>query len=204
MTGFDKTELARARETLTAFVWERAEAARARTGVAWQFTPDAPNTYRALRRAWDTSLAEGVPLPISNTDCESVIFTTPDGNAAYRYWHDVTHLERERNFTNPHELDMAHFHLWDAEQQGLTRGSLAWRLLRADAMGNVLHWSIYREYVLNQEVFILNAVQFGLDAALVAEAARRGSFSPQVLPAELDYQTGSICPAHPSHLAPMP
>lgn len=199
---FTDVELTAARETLTEFVWERAEATRARTGVEWVFTPDAPNTYRELRTAWEASLTTGVALPISNADSESVIFTEPSANAAYRYWHDLTHLERERNFTNPHELDMAHFHLWDAELHGLTRGSLSWRLLRADAIGNVLHWSIYREYVLDQEVFIVNAVRFGLDAALVAEAARRGMFSPQVLPTGLDYQTGSICPAHPSHLTP--
>lgn len=204
MNHFTEVELAEARTILTEFVWERAAATRVRTGVAWRFTPEAPNTYPALRRAWSESLTTGVPLPISDADCESVIFTEPEANAAYRYWHDVTHLERERNFSNPHELDMAHFHLWDAEQHGLTRGSLPWRLLRADAIGNVLHWSVYREYVLNQEVFILNAVQYGLDAALVAEAARRGMFSPQVLPNGLDYQTGSICPAHPSHVTPSP
>lgn len=201
MNAITDSALDEARATVTAFVWERAEATRERTGVAWLFTADAPNTYRELRRAWDASLAEGAPLPISNTGCESVIFTEPEANAAYRYWHDVTHLERERNFTNPHELDMATFHLWDAEQHGLTRGSLAWRLLHADAIGNVLHWAVFRDYVLNQEVFILNAVRFGLDRALVGEAARRGILQPQVLPARLDYETGSICPSHPSHVA---
>lgn len=204
MNDFTEAALTSARTSLTEFVWERAEATRVRTGVAWRFTPEAPNTYPALRRAWSESLTTGAPLPISDADCESVIFTEPEANAAYRYWHDVTHLERERNFSNPHELDMAHFHLWDAEQHGVTRGSLPWRLLRADAIGNVMHWSVYREYVLNQEVFILNAVQYGLDAALVAEAARRGMFSPQVLPSGLDYQTGSVCPAHPSHVTPSP
>lgn len=204
MQAFTDAELTAARETLTGFVWERAEATRARTGVGWVFASDAPNTYRELRAAWERSLTTGAPLPVLNDHSESVIFSSPEGNFVYRYWHDVTHLERERNFTNPHELDMATFHLWDAEQHGLTRGSLPWRLLHADAVGNVLHWSVYREYVRDQRVFILNAVRFGLDAALVGEAARMGLLSPQVLPAGLDYQTGSICPAHPSHLEQAP
>ncbi|MFF8186057.1 hypothetical protein ACF044_02200 [Microbacterium sp. NPDC016588] len=199
---FTEAELLAARETLTAFVWERGEATRARTGVDWVFTPDAPNTYKELRQAWEVSLSTGAPLPILNDHSESVIFTDPEGNFVYRYWHDVTHLERERNFSNPHELDMAVFHLWDAEQHGLNRGSLPWRLLRADAIGNVLHWSVYRDYVPDQRVFVENVVRFGLDIALLGEAARRGLFSPQVLPAGMDYQTGSICPSHPSHLAP--
>lgn len=198
---FTESELQAARETLTAFVWERADGTRARTGVDWVFTRDAPDTYKELRQAWEVSLSTGAPLPISNAASESVIFTEPEGNFVYRYWHDVTHLERERNFSNPHELDMAVFHLWDAEQHGLTRGSLPWRLLHADAIGNVLHWAVFREFVLDQRVFVENVVRFGLEAALLAEAARRGMFSPQVLPAELDYQTGSICPAHPSHVA---
>lgn len=200
MNAFTETELQAARETLTAFVWDRARATRTRTGVDWVFTPDAPNTYEELRRVWERSVGTGEPLPVLNDHSESVIFTAPEGNFMYRYWHDVTHLERERNFTNPHELDMAQFHLWDAEQHGLARGSLPWRLLHADAIGNVLHWSIYHEYVRDQKVFILNAVRFGLDAALVGEAARMGLFSPQVLPSGLDYQTGSIRPAHPSHV----
>lgn len=201
-SAFTEVQLVAACETLTEFVWERADATRARTGVDWAFTPDAPNTYKALRQAWETSLSTGAALPVLNDHSESVIFTEPEGNLAYRYWHDVTHLERERNFTNPHELDMATFHLWDAERHGLTRGSLPWRLLHADAVGNVLHWSVYREYVRDQRVFVLNAVQFGIDAALVGEAARMGLLSPQVLPSGLDYLTGSVCPAHPSHLAP--
>lgn len=202
MNSFTEAQLQAACETLTTFVWERALATRARTGVDWAFAPDAPNTYKELRQAWQHSLSTGAPLPVLNDHSESVIFTEPEGNYVYRYWHDVTHLERERNFSNPHELDMASFHLWDAEQHGLTRGSLPWRLLHADAVGNVLHWAVYREYVRDQKVFILNAVRYGLDAALIAEAARMGLFSPQVLPAGLDYQTGSICPSHPSHLAP--
>ena len=199
---FAESELQAARATLTAFVRERAAATRSRTGVDWLFTPDAPNTYKELRQAWEVSLSTGAPLPILNDHSESVIFTEPEGNFVYRYWHDVTHLERERNFSNPHELDMAVFHLWDAEQHGLTRGSLPWRLLRADAIGNVLHWSVYRDYVQDQRVFVENVLRFGLEAALLGEAARRGLFSPQVLPAGMDYQTGSICPSHPSHLAP--
>lgn len=200
MKPITEPQLQVAREVLTAFVWERAEATRSRTGVGWVFTADAPNTYMGLRGAWEHSLTVGTPLPILNDHSDSVIFTEPEGNLVYRYWHDVTHLERERNFSNPHELDMASFHLWEAEQHGLTRGSLPWRLLHADAVGNVLHWSVYREYVADQKVFILNAVRFGLDAALVGEAARRGLFAPQVLPLGLDYQTGSTCPTHPSHL----
>lgn len=45
-------------------------------------------------------------------------------------------------------------------------------------------------------------VRFGLETALLAEAARRGMFRPQVLPAGMDHESGSTCPAHPSHLAP--
>lgn len=179
---FTESELQAAREMLTAFVWERAEATRARTGVDWVFTPDAPDTYKELRQAWDVSRATGLPLPISSAASESVIFTEPEGNFVYRYWHDVTHLERERNFSNPHELDMAVFHLWDAEQHGLTRGSLPWRLLHADAIGNVLHWSVFREFVLDQRVFVENVVRFGLEAALLGEAARRGCSARRCCP----------------------
>lgn len=93
---FTEPQLAAACETLTEFVWERADATRTRTGVDWVFTPDAPNTYQELRQAWEVSLSTGAALPVLNDHSESVIFNSPEGNLVYRYWHDVTHLERGR------------------------------------------------------------------------------------------------------------
>lgn len=201
---FTYTELQLAREELTEFVELMAEQTAQRTGIAWVGTPDAPDTWKALTAAWEESLATGRPLPVSNAACEDVILLTAEANVAYRFWHDVTHLERGRDFTNPHELDMASFHLWEAERYGMERGSLPWRLLHADAVGNVLHWAVLRRYVSNQLVFILNAVQFGLGAALLAEMARHGLLAPQVLPFGVDFTTDTTHPLPPAVWADWP
>lgn len=201
---FTYTDLQLAREELTEFVQLMAGKTRTRRGIGWVGTPDAPNTWKALTAAWDESLRTGQPLPVSNEACESVILTRPEANVAYRFWHDVTHLERGRNFTNPHELDMANFHLREAERHGLERGSLPWRLLHADAVGNVLHWAVLRRYVANQLVFILNAVQYGIEVALLAEMSRTGLLAPQVLPFGVDITTAATAPSPPSEWAVWP
>lgn len=201
---FSDGELLQARIELTEFVTLMADQAAARLGFGWVARPDAPNTWRALTAAWQHSLDSGEPLPVFDGGSDTVILTSAEANWAYRFWHDVTHLERQRNFSSPHELDMAVFHLWEAERHGLERGSLPWRLLHADAVGNVLHWAVRREYLIDQRTFILNYLQFDVETAVLAEMARGGELSPQVLPEGVDITTnagGNATP--PSHWAPL-
>jgi len=198
---FSHADLTAARAELTEFVQLMADQTRRRTGIDWYPTPDAPNTWKALQATWTNSQVHGVPLPIFDGACQDVIFLRPEDNIAYRYWHDVTHLERDRSFQNPDELDMANFHLWEAERHGLERGSLPWRLLQADAVGNVVHWAVLRRYVTNQQVFILNVVQYGMEVALLAEMARLGVLAPQVLPFGVDFTTDAAKPLPPSEFS---
>ncbi|HTL42083.1 MAG TPA: hypothetical protein VL294_11480 [Pseudolysinimonas sp.] len=195
---FTHADLAAARVELSEFVTLMADRTKERTGIGWEPSPDAPNSWKALKAAWQHSLSTGEPLPIYDGASDSVVFASAEANIAYRFWHDVTHLERRRNFTNAHEIDMASFHLAEAEKHGLERGSLPWRLLHADSVGQTLHWAILREFVLDQRVFVLNVVQFGLEAALLAGMARLGLLAPQVLPFGVDYTTGAVAPKPPT------
>lgn len=202
--SFTEADLEEARTALTAFVTERAEATAQRLGFGYQPAPDAPNTWADLKTAWQHSLATNAPLQVFDGASGSVIFNEPEANFAFRYWHDVTHLERGRSFSNAHELDMTAYHLQQAEEHGITRGSLAWRLFQADTLGQVLHWAFYRRYVTNQRVFILNCVRYGFPDALLAEASRLALFHPQALPEGIDITTDSAAdgPAEPSSWSP--
>lgn len=197
--SFTEAELLQARIELTEFVHFMADQTVTRLGFGWVPRPDAANTWRDLKAAWQHSLATGDPLPVFDGGSDSVIFTSAEANWAYRFWHDVTHLERGRDFTSPHELDMAVFHLWEAERHGLERGSLPWRLLHADAVGQVLHWAVRREFLIDQRAFIVNYLQFGIEDAVLAEMARTGALSPQVLPIGIDITTAAETPIEPSH-----
>ena len=202
--SYTDDELTTAREQLTGFVTRMAAETAHRLGFGWIATLDAPNNWKALKAAWQHSLRTKEPLPVFSGGSESVIFTSPQANWAYRFWHDVTHLERERNFTSPHELDMAAFHLWEAERVGLERGSLSWRLLHADAVGNVLHWAVLREFAIDQRTFIVNYLRFGAEDALLAEMARVGLLTPQVLPTGIDISSSAEHPSFPSHWSARP
>jgi len=199
---FTHSDLAAATAELSEFVMLMADRTRERTGIGWEPTPDAPNSWKALKAAWQHSLDTGEPLPIYDGASESVVFTNAEANIAYRFWHDVTHLGRRRNFTTAHEIDMAAFHLWEAERHGLERGSLPWRLVQADSLGQTLHWAVLHEFVLDQRVFVLNVLQFGIETALLAEMARLGLLRPQVLPFGVDYTTAAVAPKAPVLFAP--
>ncbi|WP_409048274.1 hypothetical protein AB2L57_05730 [Microbacterium sp. HA-8] len=197
--SFTEGELLQARIELTEFVHLMADQTKERLGFGWTPHPDAPNTWRALKTAWQHSLATREPLPVFDGGSDAVIFAGPEANWAYRFWHDVTHLERGRDFTSPHELDMAVFHLWEAERHGLERGSLPWRLLHADAVGQVLHWAVRREFLIDQRAFIVNYLRFGVEDAVLAEMARTGQLAPQVLPIGIDITTAAETPVEPTH-----
>lgn len=198
---FTEGELLQARIELTEFVTLMADRTAIRVGFRWTPRPDAPNTWRDLKTAWQHSLATGDPLPVFDGGSDAVILMSDEANWAHRFWHDVTHLERERDFTSPHELDMAVYHLWEAERHGLKRGSLPWRLLHADGVGNVLHWAVRGEYLIDQHTFILNYLQYGVEASLLAEMARARQLAPQVLPIGVNFSDRAATPLAPSHWA---
>lgn len=107
-----------ARRELDAFVREHAPAHYA--------TPAAPSTFEELQ-AWyaqwrDMAHAYGTPfmLPVSSEHCENTIYLTPEGNHAFRAWHDETHLRTERGFTPEDELRVACTHQREAIVLGLS------------------------------------------------------------------------------------
>ena len=165
-------ELQLAREVLSEFVLERAQATAERVGFKWLPTPDAPDRYGPLVAAVQHSQATGDPLPISSANSDSVIYTSSEVNIAWRFWHDVHHVQLALSFTSVDELALALWHLGELEAAGFARVSLPWRLLHADLVGQAQLWAFTRRYSSDQARFVRACIAQGFDHGLLEEARR--------------------------------
>lgn len=130
----------KARSNLTRFVIDKAARLSRDLGFSYVETEDAPETYEALMDAYQHSLKTHAPMPVFSGSSENTIYTTKEGNWAFRFWHDVTHAHNQLGFTLLDEFKCSSI---QAEQVSKYFGtnSLEYRLFIADTIGQ----SIYSE-----------------------------------------------------------
>lgn len=165
------------------FVTRQANLTADLVGFSWIGQEDAPDTFDDLSAAFDLSAETGEPLPISNMFCETSIYPTIETNIALRFWHDTHHVLRSRNFSHAQEIDMALWHLEVAATDGVARGSVAWRLLEGDMLGQTLCSATLGRFPIDQFLFDLNCMHFGIADALVIESEH----DVPLLPGRLDW-----------------
>jgi hypothetical protein len=146
--------LRRACGELSDFVLNAAATIRGLVGFGWVARPDAPGTYPDLVAAVERSVHTGEPLPVSDENTESIVYSHPEVNLALRYWHDVSHVLRGLDFTPPHELQLAQVHLGVLETAGYDRQTLVWRLLHADLVGQVYLSAVGKRFPADQGAFV--------------------------------------------------
>ncbi|BCT76440.1 hypothetical protein SCMU_22820 [Sinomonas cyclohexanicum] len=170
--NFTPTELTVAQKRLSDWVTEEAHRIEQRLFFGWAPAHDAPNRYKDLCEAFWLSHKEGRPLPVSDENTSSVVFGSPDANMAYRYVHDVGHVEMGLSFSSPDEYDLARWQMRRFERAGFSRDDLEWHLLQADALGQVVYYALTKQYVLDQLQFALDCVRHGLPTGLQLEMER--------------------------------
>lgn len=168
----DAVQTMLARVEIAKFVRRTAKATGAEGGFGWVATPEAPSTYQQLRGAYAASLATGQPLPISSLNSEDSVFLEPEDNIAFRFWHDVSHVRLGLSFALADELELATWHLVQAERAGFAPSSLGYRLLEADHVGQVLMQALGGRFPFNQEAFVLTYARHGVGLGLLAELRR--------------------------------
>ena len=113
-------------------------------------TQDAPNTFPALMQAYRYSCVSGDPLPVFNGECEDTIYGSPEANYAFRYMHDVVHVQLGLEFDVADEIAAAKAqrrmlgHLTPEEE----------RVFFIDTIGQSLWHTITGDFLENQEVFV--------------------------------------------------
>lgn len=168
----DAVQTMLARVEVAKFVRRTAKATAAEVGFGWVAVSDAPSTYQQLRGAYAASQATGQPLPISSLNNDSSVFIKAEDNIAFRFWHDVSHVRLGLSFALADELELATWHLAQAERAGFAPGSLCYRLLEADHVGQVLMQALSGRFPFNQEAFVLTYARHGVGLGLLAELRR--------------------------------
>ena len=142
-------------ETTIAFELARQELTDFVLAVAPPHYPtyNAPNTFDALCVRYAVSgISETRPLPVWSGACENTIYTSPEGNYAFRAWHDLTHLRLGADFSRDGEFAAAWQHQREAYLAGLSRA--ARQLLWIDTWGQF-------EYGLTHDgAFVENQLEF--------------------------------------------
>ncbi|GAC54472.1 hypothetical protein HGA01_18080 [Gordonia amicalis] len=167
-------QIDQARRSLTRWVCTTAKAIARECGFAWTPQPDAPSTYPDLCAAHARSVESGESLPVSSENSASVILTSPDANFAWRFVHDVTHVERGLSFSLPDEYELALWHLSELEREGFGPHSLEYAFLKADTLGQVIINAVARRFPADQELFDLECQRYGFEQGILREI-RRGS-----------------------------
>jgi len=169
------SEIDDARARLSAWVVERAEATAKRVGFKWAPSAHAPSIYADLCMAVFASSVVGHPLAVSSQHSDAVILISPEANHAWRFVHDVAHVERKLTFSLPDEFALALWHLEELECAGFSPDSLEYSFLKADTLGQVIVNSTARRFPEDQARFALECQQFGFEQGILREIRRESS-----------------------------
>lgn len=168
-------EIIQARANLTRWVMRAATDTVGREGFAWVPRADAPSTYPDLSAAFARSKRSGASLPVSSENSASVILTSSEANFAWRFVHDVAHVEHDLSFSLPDEYELALWHLSELERDGFSSDCLEYAFLKADTLGQVIVNAVTRRFPADQELFDLECQRFGFEQGILREIRRESS-----------------------------
>lgn len=163
------SELREARRALSRFVREKARETEERLGFGFYGCPDAPSTYQQLRGAYADSLTTKTALPIFDRFCETSIYERPNDNMCLRYWHDCSHIQLGLSFSLDDELELANWHGLELTRAGFDPAGLAWRLFRADLVGQIYLMGMIGRFPRNQFRFASGCLIYGFDVGIQDE-----------------------------------
>jgi hypothetical protein len=96
-----------------------------------------------------------------------------EGDLAFRFWHDLTHVRLGQDFTRAGEIQVGQEQLRQAEQADHGPGSLAWRLLFAETIAQTECASRLGVFPETPVVFTRDYLDHGLPEAIRLEARRQ-------------------------------
>jgi len=162
-------KLRHATEVVSHFIDYMARHTAKLVGFGWDATPTAPSTYSQLKTAYEASERTNTPLPVSSLYCDTVIYPRRQDNYKLRFWHDTMHVQTGLSFDVADELELGLHHTHIAEREGIAKGSLPWRLLRIDLLGQNYLMAVSKRFPIDQRKFTERCIQYGLDEAILME-----------------------------------
>lgn len=121
----------------------------------------APSNFEDLMAFKDCIRPENdCSLPVYNGGCDNTIWSRPAVNHAFRAWHDAIHIQLEQDFSVLGETLVCQEHI---KQIALILKSPQFNdLLWCEIVGQVYHYQIHKQYVLNQDKFVSTLLKHGV------------------------------------------
>jgi hypothetical protein len=160
------------RENLGRFVLHEAERAGVEHGISYVPSINAPSTYDELLTTYAACIHSGAPFPISPDNCQRTIYTSPQINWAFRFVHDLVHIDNRLSFTPLDEVAVGAIQLEALRAARYGPGSVEHRLLHADTIGQTFCSAVLGRFPYNQRLFVYDCLHYGVDAAVEREAVR--------------------------------
>jgi hypothetical protein len=164
--------MADAVEQVQHLVRRRAGALRLSMGFDFRPSPNAPSTWDELQREYHACSCSRLPLRVSSEHNENTILGA-EANLASRFWHDLTHLTLRQDFTRAGEIQVGQEQLLQAAAAGHPPGSLPWRLMFAETIGQTECCYRLGVFPADQIAFTHDYLDHGLPEAIRLEARRQ-------------------------------
>lgn len=139
-----------ARFAVARYNLENFALARAEGLGPYEASPDAPSTYDQLVAEWD----RGGTFRVFDGGCTDTIYYEEAANHAFRFWHDLTHLDLEAKFTVEGEWYVALLQREEVEQV-FGKGSDEALVIWIDTYGQVVEFGRTGEFLTDQRGFVL-------------------------------------------------
>lgn len=137
------------RQRLSLWVEEQAIAATKRVGYDYMATKVAPSNLGELLTEDQYCRLTGVDFRVWSGGSSKTIYTAPSYNWAFRFWHDVLHIEHRKDVTLQDELYVAGLHIAAASER-FGSNSVESFLIEADTLGQTLYQHRYGEFPEDQ------------------------------------------------------
>lgn len=139
-----------ARHNLSEFVRAEAEGIMRQYSVSMRAHCDAPDTYPDLLDMWDRN--NGMCIDVSSMHCDNTIYTTPEVNHLFRFWHDWLHIQHSADFSLAGELEIGAIHC-AAVASFHGAGSMEHKLMLADTIGQSTYEAVTGKFPDDQRAF---------------------------------------------------
>jgi len=169
VTGPGTRQVDQARALLTHAIEYLATETVKHTGIGYRAVPDAPDNWEDLQEDYRLAI-EGVAghkLRVWDGASDRSIYTSPQANYEFRYWHDTGHVQHGLSFTPEDERALQTLYhiremraaLWTATMHipGYTRETLelALQMYKADTLGQIEYVVANKRFPNDQLAFVL-------------------------------------------------
>lgn len=144
-------EIARIR--LSRFVNQQALHITRVTGINYEESENAPDSYRTVIKAFNQAFTLGKVFKVYAGASENTIYDSPSTNWAFRFWHDYTHYAMQLDFS-PEQEKLVGERQCAMVANEFGYGSLEWQLMHLDTVGQVEYFEEYGVFIKDQLTWV--------------------------------------------------